>query len=61
VIIECELEEVKRKQNKEWETTKHHLRLAKASSLEIQEKWDQSVAGMLIKNETTPHQMVLHV
>ena len=39
VTIESELSDVRRKQTAEWETTKHHLKLAKArTSLDGQEK-----------------------
>ena len=39
MTIECELSEVRRKQTSEWETTKNHLKLAKArTSLDGQEK-----------------------
>ena len=39
MTIECELSEVRRKQTAEWETTKNHLKLAKArTSLDGEEK-----------------------
>ena len=35
MILESELEEVRRKRGTEWENTKHHLKLAKADSKEL--------------------------
>ena len=43
VTLECELAELRRQRNSEWEKTKHHLKLAKSkiSLLNIQESFDK--------------------
>ena len=61
MTIECELAEVRRQQTKKWETTKHHLKLAKATSLEDQEKCDQSVSGLLNMDVSESRQVVMQV
>ena len=46
VTLECELAELRRKKNSEWEKTKHHLKLAKSktSLLNIQESFDKEIS-----------------
>ena len=61
MTIKCELAEVRRQQTKEWETTKHHLKLAKATSLEDHEKCDQSVTGLLSMDVSESRQVVMQV
>ena len=42
VTLECELAELRRVRNSEWEKTKHHLKLAKSkTSLNLQESFDR--------------------
>ena len=47
VTLECELAELRRKRNSEWEKTKHHLKLAKSktSLLNIQESFDKDISS----------------
>ena len=53
VTIDCELSEVRRKQNAEWKTTKRHLRLAKAStSVESMDMCDQGVMDLQNKDDS---------
>ena len=43
VTLECELAELRRVRNSEWEKTKHHLKLAKSkTSLNLQESFERS-------------------
>ena len=42
VTLECELAELRRVRNSEWEKTKHHLKLAKSkTSLNLQESFER--------------------
>ena len=42
MTLECELAELRRVRNSEWEKTKHHPKLAKSkTSLNIQESFDR--------------------
>ena len=64
VTIESELSDVRRKQTAEWETTKHHLKLAKArTSLDGQEKLkmddNESLSHAAQSNQA--NHVVLHV
>ena len=64
MTIESELSDVRRKQTVEWETTKHHLKLAKArTSLDGQEKLkmadNESLSHAAQSNQA--NHVVLHV
>ena len=42
MTLECELAELRRVRNSEWEKTKHHLKLAKSkTSLNLQESFER--------------------
>ena len=46
VTLECELAELRRVRNSEWEKTKHHLKLAKSkTSLNLQESFERRDSG----------------
>ena len=46
VTLECELAELRRERNSEWEKTKHHLKLAKSkTSLNLQESFERPDPG----------------
>ena len=46
VTLECELAELRRVRNSEWEKTKHHLKLAKSkTSLHLQESFERPDPG----------------
>ena len=52
MTLECELAELRRVRNSEWEKTKHHLKLAKSkTSLNLQESFerpDRDALGLAI-------------
>ena len=56
VIIEEELNQVRKEQNAEWEIAKHHLKLAKKSpSLESLNRSDYTITTILNNNGYADH------